>query len=92
MSLSWLFLTSLVLTPAQDRTEVSLFPCNDLDPKDVVSWASSKNCLAKACREVGVPQEDAAPLFFLFTHRIWSHEQVLSRFYRTRKTLPEKVM
>lgn len=81
-----------IVIPAQDRIEVLLFPCNDLDPKDVVSWASSKNCLAKACREDGVPQEDAAPLYFLFTHRIWSHEQVLSRFYRTRTALPEKVM
>ena len=89
MSPSWLLLTSLVVTPAQDKTQVSLFPCNDLDPKDVVSWASSKNCLVEACREDGVPQEDAVLLYFLFTHRIWSHEQVLSRFYRTGKALPE---
>ena len=63
-----------------------------LDPRDVVSWASSKNFLVEACREDGVPQEGAAPLYFLFIHRIWSHEQVLSRFYRTGKALPEKVM
>ena len=69
-----------------------IVPMQYLDPKDVVSWASSKNCLVEACREDGVPQEDAAPLYFLFTHRIWSHEQVLSRFYRTGKALPEKVM
>lgn len=61
-------------------------------PKMLFLGPSSKNCLAKACREDGVPRSDAAPLYFLFTHRIWSHEQVLSRFYRTRTALPEKVM
>lgn len=41
-----LFPMCVVLTLTHDKTEVSLFTHNDLDPEDVPDlWTNSKNCL-----------------------------------------------